>query len=294
MATDRTSVNKYINYTREAFFLPLHLGALTVLSLATAAAMVALPLVFNTPGWYTLFFLAGAEFLYLGTVTRSKLFRRAINARHAKEILAFEKMQNLTEAYNALSMAGQRRFENFREEVKRSQKRFENANKGFPDMVEDFTARMDDLQISFARLLGDYENGKKILGDTTPEKMQESIHEIEQNLAADPGPLRDMKEKRLKVLKDRLAAHGRSSDKIQMFEDKLSTMEDMAKLMNEQPGNLSTVSHDLESIDSLLTEVRDLHGNLSDIEDIMQEYSLRDRDTETHWEQREGSGEIKV
>lgn len=294
MSTDRSAPIRFINYTKEAFFLPLHLTALVILGLITAAVMVLLPTLFGINSSFAIFLLAGLEFLFLGTVTRSKKFRYAVNAKYSRELDAYNRMKELTETYNQLSTQGQRRFEDFREEVKKGKKLFESSNKNFPDMVADFTRRMDDMQLAFARLIVDLENGHNLLLGTTKENIQSQIDGVATSLERETGPLKEMKAQRLKLLQDRLVAFQKSEDKLLLFQDKLSTMEDMVRFMNEQPGGLVTADNDMASIDTLLTEVKDLHSNLSDIEAIMTEYSLRDRtDDPKDWNQKTGSGDIR-
>lgn len=274
--------------------MPLHLTALVILGLITAAVMVLLPTLFGINSSFAIFLLAGLEFLFLGTVTRSKKFRYAVNAKYSRELDAYNRMKELTETYNQLSTQGQRRFEDFREEVKKGKKLFESSNKNFPDMVADFTRRMDDMQLAFARLIVDLENGHNLLLGTTKENIQSQIDGVATSLERETGPLKEMKAQRLKLLQDRLVAFQKSEDKLLLFQDKLSTMEDMVRFMNEQPGGLVTADNDMASIDTLLTEVKDLHSNLSDIEAIMTEYSLRDRtDDPKDWNQKTGSGDIR-
>ena len=262
------NILKFINYTKEAFFWPLHLVTLGILGLATVALAVAGNqfLDLNPTG---LFFTAGGlELVSLSLITRSRRFRRAINSKYGRELTAYAYIQQLAENYNELSAHSQRRFEALRQRATEAKKHYKEMNKAFPDLVKEFIVKIDTLQINFVKLLRTHEHFPKTQQANHPELLRRQIREIHAGMGDDSPQLRKIKEKRVGLLQQRIRSYNDAQDNYKMLVEQLKTIEEMVKFFAEQPlaGNRT---EDLATIEGLLNETNDLHDTLSEVNEIM-------------------------
>lgn len=259
---------KFINYTKEAFLWPLHLITFGILGLATAAAAFAANYFLGMDPTGLLFIFGGVELVTLTLITKSRRFRRAINGKYGKELAAYAYLKALAETYNRLSASGQRRFEILRENVNEAKQNYIKLNKAFPDLVKDYLAKMDSLQMNFIKLLLTYENYPKTLNANNPDRLIRQIQEINESMKGDNPKLQKIKEKRIRLLEKRVRNYHDSQDDYKVMAQQLETIEEMVRFFAEQP-LASNKTEDLITIDNLLEETSDLHNTLGDLDEIM-------------------------
>lgn len=259
---------KFINYTKEAFFWPLHLVTFGILGLATAAAAFAGNYFLGLDPTGFLFIFGGVELVTLTLITKSRRFRRAINGKYGKELSAYAYLKTLADTYNRLSASGQRRFEILREYNNEAKKNYIKLNQAFPDLVKDYLGKMDSLQMNFIRLLLTYENYPKTLQANHPDRLIRQIQEIREGMAKDNPKLKQIKQKRISLLEKRVRNFHDSQDDYQVMAQQLETIEEMIRFFAEQP-LASNKTDDLATIDNLLEETTDLHSTLGDLDEIM-------------------------
>ena len=84
----------------------------------------------------------------------------------------------------------------------------------------------------------------------------------------DSPKLRDIKEKRIKLLQQRIRNFHDSNENYNSFDEQLKTIEEMVKFFAEQP-LASNNNDELKAIESLIEDTNDLHNTLGEIDDIM-------------------------
>lgn len=261
-------IRKFINYTKEAFFWPFHLIGAGILATVTTAAMITLNNVLNLDPSGLIFLAGGIELMFLAMITRSRRFRRAINMKYRAELQAYAYVAKLAEYYNMLSAKGQRRFEDFRKKLMDAKQNYAKLNERFPDLVQGYQRKIDALQLQYIRLLASYDRLPEVLKNDEPSVLRRQIDEIRMGMGDDSTKLREIKEKRIKLLQDRIRNFNAAIENSKVIEEQLRTIEEMMKYFQEQP--LAERSIDgVEMIDSLLNETSDLHNTLSQVEDIM-------------------------
>jgi hypothetical protein len=261
-------IRKFINYTKEAFFWPFHLIGLGILALSTATAMILLDNLFKMDPSGLFFVASGLEMVFLSLITRSKRFRRAINFKYRSELEAYSYVAKLTEYYNQLSSKSQRRFEDFRLKLNEAKSNYSKLNGSFPDLVQQYQQKIDTLQMNYIRLLASVDRFPDLMQQDHPNELRRKIDEIRGGMGDDSPKLREIKEKRIKLLQDRIRNYHGLLENSKVIEEQLRTIEEMVKYFIEEP--LAARSTDGTSlIDNLLTETNDLHQTLSEVEDIM-------------------------
>lgn len=261
-------IRKFINYTKEAFFWPFHLIGLGIMALTTATAMILGTNLLNLDVTGLLFIFGGLEMVFLSLITRSRRFRRAINFKYRSQLQAYAYVAKLTEYYNSLSAKGQRRFEEFRVKLHETKSNYLRLNESFPELVQQYQQKIDALQLNYIRLLASFDSFPALLKQDDPTTLRREIEEIRGGMGDDSPKLREIKEKRIKLLQDRIRNHHSILENVKVIEEQLRTMEEMIKYLKEQP--LASKSHEGSSmIDNLLNETNDLHATLSQVEEIM-------------------------
>lgn len=261
-------IRKYINYTKEAFFWPFHLVGAGIIATVTTASMVLLYNWLNLDTSGLLFIGAGLELMFLAGITRSRRFRRAINMKYRAELQSYAYVAKLTEYYNSLSAKAQRRFEEFRGKLMDAKQSYLKLNERFPDLVNEYQRKIDSLQLQYLRLLNSFDKMPDLMRQDDPEILRRQIDEIRGGMGDDGQKLREIKEKRIKLLQDRIRNFNSAIENAKLIEEQLRTIEEMVKYFQEQP--LAERSGDgVSLIDNLLTETSDLHNTLSTVEDIM-------------------------
>lgn len=259
---------KFINFTKEAFFWPFHLVSFGIMTLVTVVAAVAGNYFLDLDPTGLFFVYGGVELFFLSMVTRSKRFRRAITAKYGRELASYSYIKQLADTYNTISAEGQRRFEALRLNVNEAKKNYSKLHEPFPDLVKEYVGKMDSLQINFIKLLATYENYPKTMGDNDPNVLRRKIEEIRGGMGDDSPQLREIKEKRIKLLQQRIRNFNDSQQNFSSFDQQLKTIEEMVKFFAEQP--LATNNSDeLKAIESLIEDTNDLHSTLGEIDDIM-------------------------
>ncbi len=239
-----------------------------ILAMVTAGAMVLLYNVFHFDVLGLGFVFGGLEMIFLSLITRSKRFRRAINMKYRVELQSYAYVAKLTEYYNILSAKSQRRFEEFRVKLGEAKQNYSKLNERFPEIVQQYQEKIDVLQLNYIRLLSTFDRFPDLLKQDDPTNLRKQIEEIRGSMGDDAGKLREIKEKRIALLQDRMRNYNGLLENSKLVSEQLRTIEEMLKYLIEQP--LATKATEGTSlIDNLLTETSELHNTLSQVEEIM-------------------------
>jgi hypothetical protein len=181
---------------------------------------------------------------------------------------AYSYVAKLTEYYNQLSAKTQRRFEDFRVKLNEAKNNYLKLNESFPDLVQQYQQKIDTLQLNYIRLLLSFERFPQMMRQDDPTELRRQIEEIRGGMGDDSTKLREIKEKRIKLLQDRIRNYHGIQENSKLIDEQLRTIEEMVKYFIEQP--LAAKSNEgTNLIDNLLSETNDLHSTLSQVEDIM-------------------------
>ncbi|MEM7040347.1 MAG: hypothetical protein AAF570_25500, partial [Bacteroidota bacterium] len=137
-----------------------------------------------------------------------------------------------------------------------------------PDLVKEYIGKIDALQLNYIRMLNTQDKMPAVLDRDDPQMLRRQIEEIRGGMGDDSPKLREVKQKRIKLLQKRIRNYHEGQDSQQMIDQQLKTIEEMVNFFHEQP--LADQSKDeVGIIDSLLTETNDIHDTLSEVEGIM-------------------------
>lgn len=254
------STDLSINFTREAFFHPMNLGFLFLSSL--------MAFFFNDVGVMAPFILSvaiGAELVYLGTMPKSEFFQKLVQRRKLQERNAAREEKDL---FYTLDTKSQKRFlilKHISDRIRENFDKFPSTSQGLADNIK---AKIQGLLSNYLLVLDSYTRFQQYVTQTRENHLVKEINEATQEVAeASSDKLRDIKRRRLVILKKRLDRLKGAGEKMQICESQLETIEDAIRYIYEQSITMSNPEEIGFQLDNLLTDVEETVTIIEDIED---------------------------
>ncbi len=253
---------KGTNYTREAFLHPLNLLMLIV---ATTAAFFL-----NDVGMVptVIFSLAfGVELMYLGTVPNLPNFRKAVDARKARER---KKAEENTTVFQSLDRESQQRFLVLKHLSKLIKDNFQKLPYTSQGLLDNIVNKIDGLLSNYLNLLDMFRKYEVYLRSSTESKVAEEIRNERQEMEeATSDKLRSIKARRVNILNKRLERFKTAREKFAIAETQLETIEDAVRYVYEQSMTMNNPEEIGFQLDNLLIEVEETATLMEEVEDDM-------------------------
>lgn len=250
-----------INYTKEVFLHPWNLTFLTV-ALVTAVGVAG---VLGIEFWLPLLFAFAGELLILGTVPHHRRVRRLIRARKRAER---RKPPSQKEIFGELSSRGQRRYARLRKLCDAIEENYQGLSYASQGLLEGHLRKLDDLLDSYLNLLYQRERYRDFMDSSTELEIKKSIESIEKEMDNYSERVQEVKERRLRVLKQRLARFEKAHENIEIIGAQLGTIEDTVKYIHEQSWTLQNPEEISVQLDTLIDEVEETQESVQEIEDV--------------------------
>ncbi len=237
------------NFLKAAFLMPANLVGL--LTAGASSALTGEPL----PGLVAL----GVEAVYLGVAATSKRFQRAVRSR-TPESQDEEAARQQVDALLSELAASQR--EHYQQLVGLKEKILANYAKlpGGRVLAASSEQRLDALLTSFLRLISTLNQYRTYLNSAERQSLEKDVRSLESELAQETNPrLKEVKEKRLEILKRRLARFEQAGESRELVSHQLASIEDLMRLTHEQ----SIAIRDPESVNRQL-EALSAEANATD------------------------------
>ncbi|MEL6253549.1 MAG: hypothetical protein AAFR87_16190 [Bacteroidota bacterium] len=274
MAKKKSRIQKFINYTREAFFFPAHLASLAIITTLAALGIFLVPQLFPFNEGLAvssiILMAGGLELSILSAISRNPRFIRAINAKYQKDIDAFKKTKTLVDYYNELSRESQQRFDKLRNRVKEVRKGFKKMNTTIPSVIENFIRKLNAIELSYARLLYFKDRFPEISNEDAMHETVTEIDKLNQELKNAGSRLRKIKEQRLKILEKRMDNYYKLQENKEVIEEQLQTIEEMVEYIKDQPISVQNTEREDVMIENLLFETEQTQQTMEEIESLMQ------------------------
>lgn len=249
-----------INYTKEAFLNPWNLGFL-IMAMMTAFFMSGSEILFNL----VLVMSAAAELMYLGIVPRQERFRRVVRSHKAAE---HTRPPSQKEIFELLTRHSQRRYYRLRKIEKEIAANYRKLSYASQGLLDSHLKKIDGLLDSYLNLLYQEERYEHYQHAATERDLVTAISELKIDLQDDPPRVRSIKERRLRILEQRLDRLKRSSENLDIINAQLETIEDVVKYIHEQSLTLRNPEEITFQLDMLLTEVEETEASVEHIEEI--------------------------
>mgnify|MGYP006272199159 CR=1 FL=1 len=253
-----------INYTKEALF-----NTWNLIFLATAAGLaVGMSVVSGLPTWLLELFLVmagGVELMYLGIMPRNKRFQRHVRSQKMAEQ---NKPPSQRERFNQLRNRSQRRYTKLRKLRDQIQANYQQLSYASQGILDSHVKKIDGLLESYLDLLHQRERHRDMMDSSTENELRRTIKQLRQDMADDSERVRAVKQRRLRVLKQRLARTHKAKENLEILGAQLGTIEDAVKYIHEQSWTLQNADEVSYQLDALLEEVEETQVSVRQIEDV--------------------------
>lgn len=252
--------NENLNYTKEAFLLPLNLVFLI------SAMVVTFFTIGTEPPWSLIpTFALAAELLYLGILPRQERFRRAVRAQAAAE---HAKRPSEKDVFRALTKSNQKRYirmRNLEKSIKANYAKLGYASQG---LLDSHVQKLNGLLDSHLNLLQTQERYLRFSQSASERDVAASIESIRAELATDPPKVQSIKKRRLGILERRLEKFKKTKENLEVIEAQLETIEDVTKYIHEQSLTMSNPEEITFQLDTLLSEVEETQAAVEESEEV--------------------------
>ncbi len=251
-----------INYTKEAFLNPWNLTFL-IAAMVTAfgASLIGPDFLFET----VLLFAAALELVFLGTVPRQERFRKIVRARQAAELA---KPPSKKEIWRLLNRPNQKRYYRLKDLEKEIENNYRKLSYASQGLLESHLTKIDGLLDSYLNLLYQKERYEQFSQHTAEDEVVRSIAALREDMTDDAPRVRAIKQRRLKILEQRLERFKKSQENLEIIEAQLETIEDVIKYIHEQSLTLRNPEEITYQLDLLLSEVEETEASVEQIEEV--------------------------
>jgi hypothetical protein len=212
-----------------------------------------------------LLFASAIELLYLGIVPRQERFRRVIRSQQAAE---HAKPPSQKEIFQHLSKHSQRRYARLRKLGRDIQSNYNKLSYASQGMLDSHVRKINGLLDSYLNLLYQEERYEYSSQANTEGEVVSAIEALRKDMADDSPKVRSIKERRLRILEQRLARFKKGRENVEIIRAQLETIEDVVKYIHEQSLTLRNPEEITFQLDTLLTEVEETQLAIEEIEEV--------------------------
>lgn len=264
-----------INYTKEAFSLPVNLVFLSVMAVAlSATAVLGIAL---ESSWLGSLFLAlllgggGLEMFYLGLMPQNRRFVRAINARRHEDTIKLEKQIRSLDLLQQLGKASLAKYaELFKKKEQINQNLLKsNITKGA--FAEAYARKINMLEDHYVELLYEIDQYRKFLNKEPGTEFAAQLQKMKNEMEGASPKVKALYKKRIDLLNKRVDKNRAVREHLQMAQIQLDTLEDTVDYLLEQTITVKDPSEVSRILDGVLTETEEHHQSISEIQSIVSE-----------------------
>jgi hypothetical protein len=203
--------------------------------------------------------------MYLGIVPRQDRFQRLIRSQRAKERA---KPPTQKEIYLRLTKYSQRRYARLRKTEKDIQSNYRKLSYASQGLLDSHLKKINGLIESYIKLLYQKERYEDSVRSGAEREISRDIEQVQAELETQSPRVRAIKERRLRILEQRLDRYKRSKENLEIIEEQLATIEDVIKYIHEQSLTLRDPEAITFQLDTLLNEVEETEASVEEIEEV--------------------------
>ena len=203
--------------------------------------------------------------MYLGIVPRQERFQRVIRSRRARE---HAKPPSQKEIFQLLTRYSQRRYARLRKLEKEIAGNYRKLSYASQGLLNSHLAKIDGLLDSYLNLLYQEERYEHYQHHSSETELCSAISDLQQDMRDDPPRVRAIKQRRLRILEQRLERLKKSGENLDIIKAQLETIEDVTKYIHEQSLTLRNPEEITFQLDMLLSEVEETEATVEHLEEI--------------------------
>jgi hypothetical protein len=249
-----------INYTREAFFHPMNLGFLFLSGLSAFFLTD-----FGIMAPFVVSLAVGLEMVYLGTIPRTPYFQKLVQRRAIHQLNQTRDQRNL---FYGLDVKSQKRFLVMKTISDRVRENFETFPTTSQGLAEAIKSKIHGLLTNYLLVLDSTMRFRQYVTQTRESHLLDEIAEEEAEfMEATSEKLKDIKRRRLAILKKRLDRLKSAREKLLICESQLETIEDAIRYIYEQSLTMRNPEEIGMQLETLLTDMEETVTIIEELED---------------------------
>ena len=272
-----------INYTREAFALPLNLSFVTVMAIATGLSIGLQLMGMSFVPWEIPAFIgAGIEMLFLAVMPRNKRFLRAVNAKKEKSVKRMELQMRSMQYLQSLSQAS---LDNYAKLFERKVQIGENLAKRKETtsfFLNDQLNKLDTLEAYYVELLYEIERYNAHIRSDDSGELNAEITKMKAEMMNSTERVKKLYQKRLDLAMKRKEKSQSVREQLQMAEIQLDTIEDTVNYLLDQSMTLKNPEEISAMIDSLILEAEEHYETARELDSILHMSEFDENDSMMH------------
>jgi len=249
-----------VNFTKEAFLLPMNLVFLISAMVATFFIIGMEPLGTLIPT-----FAMAAELLYLGIMPRQERFQRAVKALAVAE---HSKPPSEKDVFRLLSKPNQKRYIRMRNLEKLIKVNYAKLGYASQGLLDSHVQKLNGLLDSHLNQLHSQERYRRFSQTASENDVANAIEEILGEIDSNSPKVQAIKRRRLGILERRLDKFKKTKENLEVIEAQLETIEDVTKYIHEQSLTMSNPEEITFQLDTLLTEVEETQAAVEEVEAV--------------------------
>lgn len=251
---------KVINYTREAF---LHPGNLLFLLVATLGSFFVGDS--NVVSQIMIVSTIGLELTYLGIVPRMERFQKSVKMRKLREEHTMNKDRKV---FQRLDSSSRKRFLVLKHISNQIKQNFAQLPASSRVLLDNITTKMEGLLTNYIINLELLSRYKQYLTSSSDDEIKHEIQVLEKEIEdVEWDKVREIKERRLSILKKRLEKLQKAEEKYQICESQLETIEDTIRYIYEKSMTMNNPEEIGLQLDNLIQDLEETATMMEDIED---------------------------
>jgi hypothetical protein len=250
------------NYLAQAFKSQYNvIGLVTALGFAVLSGS-ALPLLLA----------AGVEMMVLPLVAGNDRFQRLVKARiyeerdqksrAAKQMETSEILQELPDR----ERSRYRSLEGMAREIRENYKGLDSSSRM---LLEELIRKLDFLLSFYLRMRFSLSRYESYLSSTDPERIQERIAMLDQEIAKGPQRVQQIKARTKLVLQKRQERYAKALENKQLVEAQTETVEEVLQLLRDQSYSIRDPRSITEQLDGLVSSAEETERGVKDLEAIL-------------------------
>ena len=262
-----------INYTKEAFTLPINLAFLMFM-ITTVIGFSIVAGSFTTPILIVSALGAAAEMAYLAYMPTNKRFVRAVNARYQtvlnnleRQYLSFKYLQQLGKDYLDRYMSFYHKKQLVTENLLKNQDKTGSLDYSYIE-------KLHSLESYYVELLYGLEQYEKYNKSGSQEQLVAEMSKIRLEMENASEAVRNQYKRRLNVLQKRTEKLMEAKEKMQVARIQIDTLEDTMNYIVDQSLTLKNPNEIGRAIDEIITNAEQHHSTIEELDRVLSEINL--------------------
>lgn len=210
---------------------------------------------------------AGLELMYIALVPQSSRFRRLVRSwKYAGEKRAHQK--KLDEMHRTLTPEMRSRYAAVQQVVQGIRANYQQLSYTSQVFARQMDERLSGLLEGYVRLLFAALTHREHLKLLNPEQVRNEIAQLEKSLAKDPPRVQAINQRRIEILRKRVAKFEKIAENRQIIDAQCATLEDVLQLIRDQSVTMRDPQEVSAQLENLVQDLEQTEQNVREMEEI--------------------------